>query len=283
MNKNHPNCALMTPKEFNDAEKRHQGAFHDTRFNFLQSHLGLRPGQNHFLLGTAGCGKSSLSRAIQIDCAKKNKILIHLSEEKIEDYKYKLNTQLNDKSILKNIYIVSENQRDNHFKQGLGSFFHWFESNIKEFQPSIVFFDNLTTSYLWTSLGLKGQEESLVRFSNIAEDTNLSFFHVLHTKKDITDTTVRNLIQPEDCRGTQQSALIAPYFYVFQNFKNEFGNNATVRIAKSRFHDLAVNRFFALNYNREKATYVNDTEISFNDLKGLFQDRYKFSEGRKDA
>lgn len=277
----HPNCALMTQKEFNTAEKRHQGQFHETRFNFLQAHLGLRPAQNHFLLGTAGCGKSSLSRAIQIDCAKNKKILIHLSEEKIEDYKYKLNTQLNDKEILKNIFIVSENQRDNHFKQGFTNFFNWFENNIKTFEPEVVFFDNLTTSYLWTSLGLKGQEEALVKFNNIAEDTGLTFFHVLHTKKDITDTTVRNLIQPEDCRGSQQSALMAPYFYVFQNFKNDFGNNATIRIAKSRFHDIAVNRFFALNYNRDKATYVNDREITFNDLKALFADRYKFNEKRE--
>jgi len=281
--KTHPNCALMTSKEFNDAEKRHQGVFHETRFGFLSSHLGIRPAQNHFLLGTAGCGKSSLCRAIQIDCAKKNRILIHLSEEKIEDYKYKLNTQLNDKSILKNIFIVSENQRDNSFKQGFNSFFSWFEENINEFQPEVIFFDNLTTSYLWTSLGLKGQEEGLVKFNNIAEDTKLSFFHVLHTKKDVTDTTVRNLIQPEDCRGTQQSALMAPYFYVFQNFKNEFGNNATIRVAKSRFHDLAVNRFFGLNYDRGHATYTNDKEIAFNDLKALFQDRYKFNEGKKDV
>lgn len=276
-----PNCALMTKKEYEDAEVRHTGEFFSSRFKFLANHNGMRPGQCHFLLGTSGCGKSSLARAIQIDCAKKHRIYCHLSEEKIEDYKYKLNSQLNDKSILKNIFINSENQRDNHFRQGFDAYFQWFQENIAEHDPGVVFFDNLTTSYLWTSLGIKGQEEALVRFNNLAEDTGKTFFFIIHTKKDVTDTTVKNLIQPEDCRGSQQTALMAPYFYVFQNFKNQMGNNATIRVAKSRFHGLALNRFYALNYSTEHDTYLNDREISFDNLRTLFQDRYKFSESKE--
>jgi energy-coupling factor transporter ATP-binding protein EcfA2 len=271
----------MTKKELEDARVRHTGEYFPSRFNFLANHSGLRPGQCHFLLGTSGCGKSSLARAVQIDAAKDKRVYIHLSEEKIDDYKYKLNSQLRDKSILSNIFLESENQRENHFRQGFDAYMQWFQQNITEFDPEVIFFDNLTTSYLWTSLGLKGQEEALVRFNNLAEDTGKTFFFIIHTKKDITDTTVKSLIQPEDCRGTQQTALMAPYFYVFQNFKNEFGNNATIRVAKSRFHDMALNRFYALNYSSEHGTYLNDREISFNDLKTLFQDRYKFTENKQ--
>jgi hypothetical protein len=270
--------SVLSTKQIKELKTEHEEQFFPSRFDFLNSHLGIRPGKCHFLLGGTGCGKSSLLRAIILDTAKNVRVMCHLSEEHEKDYKYKMHKQLNDKGILENIYVFTENQRECFFKSSFSTFFSWLESNISLVQPQVVFFDNLTTSYLWTSLDLKAQEEALMRFNNIAEDLGVAFFFVLHTKKDVTDSTVRSLIQPEDCRGTQQSALIAPYFYVFQNFKNETGNNATVRVAKARFHDNSVNKFYSLTYNRERGTYIGDCEISFKHMMLLYQDRYRFNE-----
>jgi len=275
----HSALASMSKDEKSYLEMQKDQKYFKTRFNFMKSHNGLRPGKVHMLIGATGCGKSSLMRAMAIDCALDSKTMIHLSEENDRDYAYAINVQLNNKEILDRIAIYSEKHVNS--KLGLGSLDEWFhmmECRIDAFEPDVLFIDNLSTSHLYISLSFQEQNEAIQRLVDLAQKRQIAVVVVIHTKKDVNDNH-KALIQPEDVRGTAMSALTFPYIYVFQNFRNESGYNPTVTIKKARMHQCTGFRY-ALEYNPRVATYSSDAKIDQEEFKQMFQDRFKLDDKR---
>ena len=273
----HSALATMTSDEKDYMEMQVDKVYFKSRFNFLNAHNGLRPGKVHMMVGATGCGKSSLVRAMAIDCAISAKTMIHLSEENDRDYAYAINQQLNDKDILSRIAVYSEKHVNS--KIGLESLDQWFymlESRIKAFDPEVIFIDNLSTSFLYISCSFQEQNEAIQRLVDIAQKNQVAIVVVIHTKKDVNDNH-KSLIQPEDVRGTAMSALTFPYVYIFQNFRNEQDYNPTITIKKARMHQCTSQRY-ALRYNEKVATYSSDDRIGQEQFKQMFQDRFKLND-----
>jgi predicted AAA+ superfamily ATPase len=81
-----------------------------SRYQFLKAHNGIRPNCLHGLMGSTGCGKSTLVKCIIAEAASGKRVLVWISEENVVDYQELINVL--DKSVLSNILFVEEKEID---------------------------------------------------------------------------------------------------------------------------------------------------------------------------
>jgi len=144
LNKNTDDAYIST----GDLNKMHEETSHvyiDSDFNFLKCHKGLRPGQMHVLIGTSGSGKSTVVRKIILDSAKEHKVLLWLSEESRQDFIAALSKNFPKPDVAKNIKIISEFDVCKNHNASHEQIFTEYEKCVKAINPSVVFFDNITT------------------------------------------------------------------------------------------------------------------------------------------
>jgi KaiC/GvpD/RAD55 family RecA-like ATPase len=245
-----------------------------TRFNFLSAHFGIRPSENHLIVGTSGSGKSTLARSIAVDCATKKRVLFWASEESKRSVAPAFNKITRDKNTLDNITIYSELDMPKEIKQsGIHTFISFFQERVMCYEPDIIFIDNLTTSYMYSdSIGYQGQHEMACELVNFANKNKIPIFMIAHTKKGIVD----NQSQPidiTDIRGNTAIANAVGYGYILQNFK--IGNSLFpyIYIHKHRHHEVTA-KYYSINF--EDGVYNRDREVDFKIINEAYQKRNRF-------
>lgn len=242
------------------------------RFNFIDGHKGFRPGEFHFIFGTAGGGKTTIIRSLYADCAASHKVLLWLSEETDKDMKVNTARQGLSESIRKNISMISEETMDPKHLASVEAYKKYYEQQIMAIKPGIVIFDNLTTSVIYESLDPRQQSLFFVWLKKFHKRIGIPILAVGHTKSGVTDGQP-NLIDLDDVRGSKTVSNGSPYVYILQRFKIAGLWFAFIRVRKSRHHEHE--GFFHLTYVAEKKCYIGDAKVDFSFVKEKFLKREK--------
>ena len=240
-----------------------------SRFKFLMAHNGIRPIRVSYILGTTGTGKSTLVAAIIGDSAKDSPVLVILSEESaVRSARsiYKATPSVNKD----NITFLYEKNIPEDIRGNQQKLMAWFEMYIVQSGVKLVFWDNLTSSPLFSqAFGPSGQEWAIFRIRDLCESLEVSFFIVMHTAKAVTDNMNR-YIEGEDVRGTQQSFIGADFFYVFQRFSAGQMFYPFIRTVKHRGTD-PQNKIHLLKFSN--GAYTMDSPSSYEEMNEVFMKR----------
>jgi len=265
--------AFISTTDLNKIREENSHVYINSDFNFLKCHNGLRPGQMHILIGTSGSGKSTVVRKIILDSAKKHKVLLWLSEESREDFITALSKNFPQPETARNIKIVSEFDVCKDHNVNHEQVFSEYEKHVKSINPSVVFFDNITTSRMYMGLRPSDQEAMAWKLKGLQNSIDTPVFIVAHTRADVTDTNAR-IIEDADIRGSKSITNLAQYIYIYQRFHIADYYYPTIRIRKSRGYQVKQNMFL-LTYSRDKNAYVCDKEVSFKEFKEAYEKRNK--------
>tara|TARA_Y100001937_G_scaffold13127_1_gene17141 strand:+ start:6908 stop:7756 length:849 start_codon:yes stop_codon:yes gene_type:complete len=274
LNKNYK----VTP-EYLDALQTYGKECHvESKFAFLRAHNGLRKGNLHVMMGSSHSGKSTLVRSLLLDALDNNPdktVLLFLSEESTDDFlKEFAETGLRDEKMLQRLHVISA-------LDGKNISLYELKFMIKEIEPDLFFFDNLTTSDLYADCTPKEQTRLCNELKNLAKEIMIPFFLIVHTGKEIMDNMTR-LIEMNDVRGSKSIVNIAEFFYIAQSFhtseiqrysrKEVSRIDPTICIKKHRGENVT-ERLFYMNYCHKKRIYVSDKELEFSAFKEMFKNR----------
>lgn len=254
-----------TNEEINSIRLFHDRVIVPSRFEFMREICGLRPRCLMGLLGTAGSGKSTITKTLIADAAERTKVLIYLTEEDPKEYQVGLNKI---KTNLDNIVFCSE-KKISHAAKSFEEMKLFFGEIILSSGAKVVFLDNITTSSLYEPLSVRMQGEFVTYLANLAEKNDLCIFYVAHTRKEVTDNMGR-LIEGEDARGSNQLFQQSQYFFILQNIAINNDLYPILRIRKHRFHEIT-KRFFLLGY--KEGAYRFDRYIEFERIAEIFKER----------
>lgn len=253
-------------------KKIHNTQVFNSRFEFLNSHLGVRPGTLIGLMGTAGSGKSTLLKAIISDCASTDQVTVYLTEERQIDYEidfFDMRANVdNIRFIDETILPYDEVDCDSCIRMMLEVY---YLSNSK-----IIFLDNITTSKLYEKFGYSGQCKLIESLRKFTKDSGKTIFYVAHTKKN-ADNNGAELFNGGHIRGTYQAFQQAEYFYSLQPIEVTRGEVLTrypiLRVLKHRYHDI-LNHFFLLGY--QDGEYKFDAVVDYERIKKIWKMRNSF-------
>jgi len=241
-----------------------------SRFMFLNSTRGIRPRMLSGIMGTTGSGKSTLTKTMIVDAAKKEKVMVWLSEETVTEYQIGMHKVSDSRDSFKNICFVEEKNLDAFYLNDHETFLEYFKDLVVESGASLIFIDNLTSSNLYSDdIGPSGQSKTAVFLSKITKDLGVGIFFVAHTSKKIVDNQPM-LITKEDIRGSQKITILAEYFYIIQKFTAKEKIYPLLNIVKHRHHNIT-NKFFLLGYKKD--SYEFDQQIDFSLVNKIFKNR----------
>jgi energy-coupling factor transporter ATP-binding protein EcfA2 len=159
-------------------------------FRFLEAQKGLRPGKIHLFIGSSGSGKSTFTRALISSIAKGHKVLVWLSEESTDDFIMALTKAEISEEILENIKIISENP--NPGPKELVIYQMRMEELITQYNPDVVFFDNITTCERYSELNPFGGQSGFVSWlKGLTFKRKFALFVVAHTSSAIKENQGR--------------------------------------------------------------------------------------------
>jgi replicative DNA helicase len=240
-----------------------------SHFTFLQELNGWRPGKMHLIIGNAGGGKSTLVRSLLADMTDAIKddenVLVFLSEENETDFKTEFSRSGYNNKKLMNVNIVSEVNFDKN--RGILAYLEFL---IAETKPSIVVFDNITTSDLY-ECGVQEQSNRTRQLKKLAIKYGIVLILVAHTGKQITSTTPR-LISEQDIQGSSAPTKLSEFIFVMQSFKVDERITTTLSILKARGQE-PKHRLFELPYARQARMYAGSNPMNFKSLKEIFKTR----------
>ncbi len=245
--------------------------FFPSDFKFLSEHKGLRPGELHVLLSTAGAGKSSLVKSVMFDLAKKAKVLYWLSEEGTRDFRSHIACNAIPDSKIKNVEVYSELEDDSITdKEGL-AVIKKMAMVLDEIKPDILIYDNLTTSLAYADLKPSIQYRVMLELKRMAIRRNIPILCVAHTKGEINMYN-QGLISGNDIRGGKNIVMLVEYLYVFQKLSIAGDYFNFINIEKHRSQPVK-NKFFCLEYSPKTGGYVQDWPIDFECMKENYGQR----------
>lgn len=261
----------MCAEERDTIEHYSNRIYFDSNFKFLNTHKGLRPGEIHTFLGTAGGGKSTLMRTILIDMLENTdvKILLLLSEEDRVEFLVQFNKS-GYKHKLERLHIISElDLMEKHKSNRL--MWDAIRFHMKEFKPSIFMYDNITTSKMYMDLTVKQQGEFCIGLKTMCKRVNIPFLIVAHANAQVSDS-VNRLIEMNDIRGSKSIVNLSHFFYIMQRFHTPEGIFPTLRITKHRSQE-AKCKLFSFKYVDKRRIYCQDIEVDFKRFKEVFKSR----------
>ena len=245
-----------------------------TKLNFLKSHMGFRDANIHLFLGTSGAGKSTMMRTLLRDFLLQNPfetIGVWLSEETVDDFKDEL-AKFNDPVVqeyLDNVFATSEMEgKQRHNLRSLQEYFIRF---ISEIEPSVLIFDNITTSAMYDNLHPNDQVMMQGWFKEIAIKRNIPIVFFAHTGAEITDS-INRLINQQDIKGSRGICNIAQYLYVMQRFEIGRLYFPTLRVVKYRGYSVE-DRLYYLNYDKEESVFSLDWALPWEEFIEAFSKR----------
>lgn len=248
-----------------------------SKFGFLQSHLGLRPGKMHLLLSTSGAGKSSLTRALMKEISMGHKISIYLSEESTEDFQTYLAQAAIPERCIKNMSVISEVDEENSGKNK-AEMFDTF-SEFAQQRADVFFFDNITTSLFYNNQKNEVQSAVARKIKQMTAKMGYAMFIVAHTATSITDYN-QQILTVNDLRGDKTLSNEMEFFYGFQRFRIGEESFAVIRVLKSR-NPSADWEWFELDYSKSCKIYTGDRKITFAELKDGYNARNQLTGGKK--
>lgn len=245
--------------------------FFKSKFKFLMTHNGFRPGELHMLLSTSGSGKTTLMKSIIFDMSKDVKILYWLSEEIEKTFRKHIANKSISNSLIRNITVVSELESSLCINAEGMAIVNALKAYIAECSPDIVIFDNITTSAAYADLKPHVQNAVIREIKSYAAKTNIPFLFVAHTKGDINIYN-QGLLSGNDIRGSKGVINYIEFLYIFQ--KLSIGENYFnfINIEKHRSQQVE-GKFFALEYSPKKNSYVQDWGIDFETMKANYGQR----------
>lgn len=246
-----------------------------SRFEFLKGHNGIRPNCLSGLQAPTSAGKTTLIKCIIAETAAHKKVLVWLSEETVKEYQELIHFL--DKSCLKNITFVEEQDIPDEFRERQSTFFEYFEQLVVESGCDIVFIDNVTTSAFYNQrFGLIGQNKTAEFLRGFTKRV-CEIFYIAHTSSNITENYSK-VINAEDNRGSAELPMNTEYLYIIQKFTSNSKQYNCLRVAKFRHHEKAAG-WFSLTY--ENRAYIGDSRVPFNLINKIFKSRDYFGKAVK--
>jgi len=244
-----------------------------TNFNFMKNHNGPRFGSLHLLIGTAGSGKSAVLTGLVENIARLNmdSIFIWLSEEKFDDFLFKLNKfdmPDDDKSkILVESDVDINSNKFNSWKEHIDYIFN----QIKLTGCKSLFFDNITTYSKYAGASPSEQTDIALYIKSKSIEFNIATFIVAHTKKDIPDNADYELNESH-IRGSSNITNITEYLYIYQRFSTEHGYVPIIRVLKHRIAPM-LDKIYLLQFSNRIASYTHDKAINYETYKNFYQSK----------
>jgi len=265
-------CADISKKEAVEYKRVNDFKFFNTTYNFLVSHKGLRPGRMHLLIGPPGSGKSSLLISLITQAAHASRVVVWLSEETRADFLMRLCDHEISTEVRKNILILSEMDKNFPVKvlSNISKYRNLLEETLKNYNPHVVIFDNITTSFVYQRMNPADQGEHCNWLKRICID-KFALVICAHTKKGVHDNF--KLLELDDIRGSSNIVNLAEYAYTYQRISTEGKYFPILRLLKARYHQPGL--YFLLKYDPKTRAYISDQEIKFDDVKKIFSMRDK--------
>ena len=245
--------------------------FFPSKFKFLMTHNGFRPGEMHMLLSTAGSGKTTLMKSIMFDMSKDTKILYWLSDETSTTFKKHIAKQGISNALIKNITIASELEREDCHNSSGTDIEKQLEAEVLRVQPDLVIFDNITTSAAYADLKPDVQTAVVRRMKVFAAKHEIPFLLVAHTRGDINIYN-QGLLCGNHIRGNKGIINFIEYLYIFQKLSIADNYFNFINIEKHRSQSIE-GKFFALEYSVKQNAFAQDWPISFDVLKENYGQR----------
>lgn len=239
-----------------------------SRFGFLNSHNGLRPGKLHTMMGVSGGGKSTMIRSMIRDFAfcKENtdkRMMVWLSEESVEDFRVEFSRSGLDHERLVSISIFSELDEQMTPTK--------FQEILVNQAPAVLLYDNITTSSFYADRTIRDQNRFCQWMKKLTKTENIATVMIAHTGANVNDSMNR-LIEMNDIRGSKAIVNLSEFFYILQRFQLKESFFPTITISKSRGQDV-VNRIYKLDYDKHFRSYTGDVAIDFEKFKKMFNER----------
>ena len=262
----------ITQGEINHLNKHNITIYLKSRFQFLKKQDGLRPMCLHVLLGTAGSGKSTLSKTIILDVAKEERVLIWLTEESKNDFLLGYLKLPGARESLANLAFVEEESLSDRYTQNWDGIVTMVNIAIDTHKPALFVMDNITTSVVYESMKIAEHNEFIRYLKFTSKKKQFATLIIAHTGKGIVDSN-RRLIGLGDVKGTSALENKAEYFYVYQRICIADQFYPFVRVIKSRYHQN--NASFFLKFNKFTSGYESDNEVAYTQLESWFTDANK--------
>jgi len=249
--------ALMSNEEFKTTKLEKETTFFPSRFNFLKMQNGLRPGFMHILLGETGKGKSTLLRAMALDCCVDPfaKVLIWLTEEEEKDYKFELNHQAMNKGLLERLEVCSELTMASVPKDIKG-YVARIEQTLVELNCNALFFDNFTTSKTIQCADPRAEGVLAMELRELASRAGISLVILTHTRKG--SQKVLSKLGADDVRGNATIVNTAQFVYALQPLSDSSGRTDFLHVEKARGYPSHA-KTYILTYDLDLKTYMKDS------------------------
>jgi len=257
----------IVPSEADSYRQRSRTIPFPTDLLFLKGHNGFRRKKMHLLIATSGAGKSTLVRTLVIDLIKNNpgkKILVYLSEETIEDFKFELSESSYDFSFTKNLFAISEQDFDE--KDKLWDVLHAF---VDENKIDILIFDNITTSKFYNDTTPDKQGRFSAILKHFAQVKNIPVIPIAHTAAGINNNT-RCWINEDQIRGAKTIVNLSEFVYILQRFHIEGRIIQTFRIIKHR-GQAPEHKTFKLTYSEQERIYIGSQTLNYTAIAEVFK------------
>jgi KaiC/GvpD/RAD55 family RecA-like ATPase len=243
--------------------------FSKTGFSFLDDHYGLRPGSTHVILGTAGKGKSTLTRSIAKRLIENHKVLLVGTEESKPEVEVQLCLMdFNAYHTEKNLFYIHEREDLEITPSTTMNVADWLakiEGLMDSSGCEIFIYDNITCSFLYEQIG--NQQPMIFGLKDILKRKGIPAIIVAHTRKGVQAS---QFFTEDDVRGSAQLALATEFLYAFNFFIQPTGGDeaktAAIRVMKSRAYRNG-GRAYELKFDGN--SYSTDRRIKLHDLEKM--------------
>jgi len=263
--------ARLSPKEIKENLNQQDTQSLLSFWPFLKQQNGWRPSKLHLVIGPSGAGKSTYVRSVITDfllCNQDHKMMLVLSEETIQDFQTDINRIPFAGNELDRVFIVSEQD------QNFGSFKEYgteIERKIEELDIDFLIVDNLTTSEFYAEKK-SDQQITICRYwKSLAQRLFVPVLLIAHTAKEVTEN-YRNIISPENIRGSSNIVNIAEFIYVLQPMYVGDERHLFMRVCKSRGQAVK-NTIYSLHWHEKKRVYGRIEISSFSTFQEIFKTR----------